>query len=74
MKKMTPDEFMNKCVWEGGDLLTGFEYGLNGNHLDDSNPEFKQLVIDAHAKFCEYKTFEKDFYDYCDKMGMDWEP
>lgn len=60
-EKMTPIEFANKCVWEGGDLISGFEYGLTHCDLDDSDPKFKQLVKNCHTQFLLYKAAEMKF-------------
>ncbi len=72
-EQMTPKEFMDKCEWEGGGLLEGFEYGLTEEYLDNSIPEFKRCVkdmsnlyIDFYKKFRILEMKSRDFFDYED--------
>ncbi len=71
---MTPKEFMQKCAWEGGCLLSGFQYGLRASDLDDSDPTFKGLVEDAEAF---YNNYERIVHKIEEKYGhfeeMDFE-
>ncbi|OQW34538.1 MAG: hypothetical protein A4E20_10990 [Nitrospira sp. SG-bin2] len=41
---MTPEEFAAKVQSEGGICDAFFEYGLNEDDLDDSDPLLKHLV------------------------------
>lgn len=41
---MTPEEFAQKVEWEGGICTVIFDYGLDEDDLDDTDPELKVLV------------------------------
>lgn len=53
-KKLSPQEFAEKCEWEGG-IHEGFEYGLRAFHLDDSDLEFKEAVKHCENSYHDYK-------------------
>lgn len=42
---MTPQEFIDKCDWEGGILEGIFGYGLRSKHLDIQEGEFYDAVV-----------------------------
>jgi len=65
--KMTPKDFMAKCVWEGGLLETGFQYGLRASDLDDSDKTFKDMVESAEAF---YLNFEREADKIYEKYGF----
>jgi hypothetical protein len=69
MKKMSKREFVEKCEWEGGGLVSGFEYGIGANYLDDKDPIFKEMVGNAEN---HWKLFIKAFREIENKYG-DWE-
>lgn len=65
-KLMTPHEFCGKCEWEGDGIWGGFDYGLDADDLDDSDPVFKNWVSRLHKIFVRYKNVEDElnFEDY----------
>lgn len=65
MNKYTPLEFMNKCQWEGGSVKDGIEYGLDENHLDDSIPEFKELIKKYAEAWKEFLSKTEEIQDKC---------
>jgi hypothetical protein len=67
--RMTPREFMDKCVWEGGDLISGFEYGLGPVDLDNSDPEFKKLIVTCYEKWTDFKYFADLIHERYDFDG-----
>jgi hypothetical protein len=56
---MSPEEFMQRCVWEGGSLADGFEYGLDWKDLDSSDLKFKEMVMNAMLGYHRYQRWEK---------------
>ena len=53
---MTPEEFCQKCEYEGG-LYDGFRYGLTEDHIDPSLDfaEFRELVRKARCYFLGFE-------------------
>lgn len=70
-EKMTPKEFVDKCEWEGGGIGAGFEYGIDHGALDDSDPEFKELVkmaSIAHSAYVKEVHKLRDKYNYYSEL------
>jgi hypothetical protein len=61
----SPQEFLDKCAWEGGGILDGLEYGLTTGDLDDSDPVFKSLVRDVEEKYKALQPAIESFKNYC---------
>lgn len=60
MEKMNKKEFIEKCIWEGGRLYHGLVYGLRHDDLDDSDPEFKQMIQKAEQAYLAYEAIENE--------------
>lgn len=62
-KSMSKKEFIERCVYEGGDLQSGFEYGLSFSDLDDDDPGFKALIETAESFYLDFQIVERKVYE-----------
>lgn len=72
-EKMTLEEFIQKCEWEGG-LIAGFDYGLTGDCLNDDYPEIKKSINLAYDAYRSLDLLCDEVKDLIlDKTGKNWE-
>ena len=57
---MTPKEWLDKCDYEGGDILGGLQYGLTAENLDDSVPEFNKIIDQMHKLYVQLEDLSDE--------------
>lgn len=65
---MTPERWMKRVEWEGGASLA-FDGGYNHNYLDDSDPEFNEMVKLAYAAYLAYDELVGRLMDHAYEHG-----
>ncbi len=69
--KMSPEEIIEKCLWEGG-IHEGLIYGLNCEMIDDSNPKFKEAFREMQSAFDDYQFAQGKLERICDDLNIDY--
>jgi hypothetical protein len=67
----SPQEFLDKCAWEGGGIIEGLIYGLTADDLDDSDPVFKSLVRVVEERYKAMEPYVHLFNDYCEENELE---
>ena len=60
---MSPEEFTDKCVWEGG-IYEVFSYGFRVKDLDDSDPKFKEILREFEVYWLKADETETELIKY----------
>lgn len=55
---MSPKDFLSKLNWEGG-LFEGFTYGLRVEDLDNSDPDFNEIINKYQSEFIKFKNYQQ---------------
>ena len=60
---MNVKDFIHKCVYEGGNLFSGLEYGLRSSDLNDDDPKFKEMVKNAEDLYLKFEIEANKIYE-----------